>query len=120
MTSSGGPATVETIAPRAETSIASVSGVLWGHEARPDTVRRVQRAVSELGYVRARLDGGPVLGGGTGFSRRTVAPRLVVRASTPGASAAGRTLTPTPAGRSGAGGPALPVSRSSVAAGSPG
>ncbi|AXK37812.1 LacI family transcriptional regulator [Streptomyces armeniacus] len=47
----GGPPTVETIAERAGVSIASVSRVLNGHGARPDTVRRVERAATELGYV---------------------------------------------------------------------
>jgi LacI family transcriptional regulator len=47
----GGPPTVETIAERAGVSIASVSRVLNGHGARPDTVRRVERAAAEVGYV---------------------------------------------------------------------
>ncbi|MCA1223417.1 LacI family DNA-binding transcriptional regulator [Streptomyces sp. 8L] len=51
MTSSGGPPTVETIAAAAGVSIASVSRVLNGHGARPDTVRKVERAAAELGYV---------------------------------------------------------------------
>ncbi|OON83064.1 substrate-binding domain-containing protein [Streptomyces tsukubensis] len=48
---SSGPPTVETIAQRAGVSIASVSRVMNGHGARPDTVRRVERAAAELGYV---------------------------------------------------------------------
>jgi LacI family transcriptional regulator len=51
MTTSGGPPTVETIAERAGVSIASVSRVLNGHGARPNTVRRVEQAAAELGYV---------------------------------------------------------------------
>lgn len=51
MVTTGGPPTVETIAERAGVSIASVSRVLNGHGARPDTVQRVERAASELGYV---------------------------------------------------------------------
>ncbi|MFG1808601.1 LacI family DNA-binding transcriptional regulator [Streptomyces sp. NPDC049040] len=51
MTTSGGPPTVETIAARAGVSTASVSRVLNGHGARPDTVLRVERAAAELGYV---------------------------------------------------------------------
>ncbi|WUH95220.1 LacI family transcriptional regulator [Streptomyces sp. NBC_00433] len=51
MTTSGGPPTVETIAVRAGVSIASVSRVLNGHGARPNTVRRVEQAAAELGYV---------------------------------------------------------------------
>ncbi|BBA95705.1 putative LacI family transcriptional regulator [Actinacidiphila reveromycinica] len=51
MTTSAGPPTVETIAARAGVSIASVSRVLNGHGARPNTVRRVQQAAAELGYV---------------------------------------------------------------------
>ncbi|MFI6343941.1 LacI family DNA-binding transcriptional regulator [Streptomyces sp. NPDC050560] len=51
MTTSAGPPTVETIAERAGVSIASVSRVLNGHGARPSTVRRVERAAAELGYV---------------------------------------------------------------------
>ncbi|MGW5355409.1 LacI family DNA-binding transcriptional regulator [Streptomyces sp. NPDC004031] len=51
MTTSGGPPTVETIAERAGVSIASVSRVLNGHGARPSTVRRVEQAAAELGYV---------------------------------------------------------------------
>ncbi|RSO13132.1 LacI family transcriptional regulator [Streptomyces sp. WAC 06725] len=47
----GGVPTVETIAVRAGVSIASVSRVLNGHGARPDTVTRVERAAAELGYV---------------------------------------------------------------------
>ncbi|QPP11022.1 LacI family transcriptional regulator [Streptomyces bathyalis] len=47
----GGPPTVETIAERAGVSIASVSRVLNGHGARPETVRRVERAAAEVGYV---------------------------------------------------------------------
>ncbi|MEV5594267.1 LacI family DNA-binding transcriptional regulator [Streptomyces sp. NPDC052496] len=47
----GGAPTVETIAARAGVSIASVSRVLNGHGARPDTVTRVERAAAELGYV---------------------------------------------------------------------
>ncbi|WP_241779241.1 LacI family DNA-binding transcriptional regulator [Streptomyces rimosus] len=42
---------METIAVRAGVSIASVSRVLNGHGARPDTVTRVERAAAELGYV---------------------------------------------------------------------
>ncbi|MBP0458262.1 LacI family DNA-binding transcriptional regulator, partial [Streptomyces montanisoli] len=55
MTSSGGPPTVETIAEAAGVSIASVSRVLNGHGGRPDTVRRVERAAAELGYVPNRV-----------------------------------------------------------------
>ncbi|MEV0845422.1 LacI family DNA-binding transcriptional regulator [Streptomyces sp. NPDC049954] len=51
MTASTSPPTVETIARRAGVSIASVSRVLNGLGARPDTVRRVERAAAELGYV---------------------------------------------------------------------
>ncbi|WP_328583739.1 LacI family DNA-binding transcriptional regulator [Streptomyces sp. NBC_00370] len=51
MMTSSGPPTVETIAKVAGVSIASVSRVINGHGARPDTVRRVERAVAELGYV---------------------------------------------------------------------
>ena len=51
MVTTGGPPTVETIAERAGVSIASVSRVLNGHGARPDTVRRVERAAAEVGYV---------------------------------------------------------------------
>jgi DNA-binding LacI/PurR family transcriptional regulator len=51
MATSGGPPTVETIARRAGVSIASVSRVLNGHGARPNTVRRVEQAAAELGYV---------------------------------------------------------------------
>jgi DNA-binding LacI/PurR family transcriptional regulator len=51
MTTSAGPPTVETIAARAGVSIASVSRVLNGHGARPNTVRRVEQAAAELGYV---------------------------------------------------------------------
>ncbi|WP_435133348.1 LacI family DNA-binding transcriptional regulator [Actinacidiphila sp. bgisy144] len=51
MTTSAGPPTVETIATRAGVSVASVSRVLNGHGARPNTVRRVRQAASELGYV---------------------------------------------------------------------
>jgi DNA-binding LacI/PurR family transcriptional regulator len=51
MPSSDGPPTVETIAARAGVSIASVSRVLNGHGARPDTVERVERAAADLGYV---------------------------------------------------------------------
>ncbi|OEU97088.1 LacI family transcriptional regulator [Streptomyces oceani] len=47
----GGTPTVETIAEHAGVSIASVSRVLNGHGARADTVRRVERAAAELGYV---------------------------------------------------------------------
>ncbi|MFB9909746.1 LacI family DNA-binding transcriptional regulator [Allokutzneria oryzae] len=47
----GGPATIETIARRAGVSIASVSRVLNGLGGRPDTVRKVQAAATELGYV---------------------------------------------------------------------
>jgi DNA-binding LacI/PurR family transcriptional regulator len=47
----GGAPTVETIAERAGVSIASVSRVLNGHGARPDTVQRVERAAAEVGYV---------------------------------------------------------------------
>lgn len=47
----GGPPTVETIAERAGVSIASVSRVLNGRGARPETVRRVERAAAEVGYV---------------------------------------------------------------------
>ncbi|SEG80369.1 transcriptional regulator, LacI family [Actinacidiphila yanglinensis] len=50
-TSAAGPPTVETIAARAGVSIASVSRVLNGHGARPNTVRRVEQAAAELGYV---------------------------------------------------------------------
>ncbi|WP_210408202.1 LacI family DNA-binding transcriptional regulator [Allokutzneria sp. NRRL B-24872] len=46
-----GPATIETIARRAGVSIASVSRVLNGLGGRPDTVRKVQAAATELGYV---------------------------------------------------------------------
>jgi DNA-binding LacI/PurR family transcriptional regulator len=55
MTSADGPPTVETIAAAAGVSIASVSRVLNGHGARPDTVRRVERAAAELGYVPNRV-----------------------------------------------------------------
>jgi LacI family transcriptional regulator, galactose operon repressor len=55
MTSSGGPPTVETIAVAAGVSIASVSRVLNGHGGRPDTVRRVEKAAAELGYVPNRV-----------------------------------------------------------------
>ncbi|MFB7496624.1 LacI family DNA-binding transcriptional regulator [Streptomyces sp. NPDC056161] len=55
MTSSGGPPTVETIALAAGVSIASVSRVLNGHGGRPDTVRRVEKAAAELGYVPNRV-----------------------------------------------------------------
>ncbi|WP_240649133.1 LacI family DNA-binding transcriptional regulator [Streptomyces sp. Z26] len=51
MVSTSGPPTVETIATRAGVSTASVSRVLNGHGARPETVRRVERAAAELGYV---------------------------------------------------------------------
>lgn len=51
MTASTSPPTVETIARRAGVSIASVSRVLNGVGARPDTVRKVERAAAELGYV---------------------------------------------------------------------
>ncbi|WP_245694559.1 LacI family DNA-binding transcriptional regulator [Streptomyces abyssalis] len=51
MVTTGGPPTVETIAERAGVSIASVSRVLNGHGARPETVRRVERAAAEVGYV---------------------------------------------------------------------
>lgn len=51
MVTTGGPPTVETIAERAGVSIASVSRVLNGHGARPDTVARVRRAAQEMGYV---------------------------------------------------------------------
>jgi LacI family transcriptional regulator len=51
MTTSSGPPTVETIAARAGVSIASVSRVLNGHGGRPNTVRRVEQAAAELGYV---------------------------------------------------------------------
>ncbi|MFJ2960495.1 LacI family DNA-binding transcriptional regulator [Streptomyces sp. NPDC087270] len=51
MTTSAGPPTVETIAAKAGVSIASVSRVLNGHGARPNTVRRVEQAAAELGYV---------------------------------------------------------------------
>ncbi|MGY1435035.1 LacI family DNA-binding transcriptional regulator [Streptomyces reniochalinae] len=49
--SDGGPPTVVSIAERAGVSIASVSRVLNGVGARPETVRRVERAAAELGYV---------------------------------------------------------------------
>ncbi|WP_346777272.1 LacI family DNA-binding transcriptional regulator [Streptomyces sp. HNM0575] len=51
MVTAGGAPTVETIAERAGVSIASVSRVLNGHGARPETVRRVERAAAEVGYV---------------------------------------------------------------------
>ncbi|GGO51173.1 LacI family transcriptional regulator [Streptomyces daqingensis] len=51
MVTTGGPPTVETIAERAGVSIASVSRVLNGHGGRPDTVRKVERAAAEVGYV---------------------------------------------------------------------
>ncbi|MGW7350991.1 LacI family DNA-binding transcriptional regulator [Streptomyces sp. NPDC054784] len=51
MVPTSGPPTVETIAARAGVSTASVSRVLNGHGARPETVRRVERAAAELGYV---------------------------------------------------------------------
>ncbi|MBQ0864796.1 LacI family DNA-binding transcriptional regulator [Streptomyces smyrnaeus] len=47
----GGPPTIVSIAERAGVSIASVSRVLNGVGARPETVRRVERAAAELGYV---------------------------------------------------------------------
>ncbi|UNO42636.1 LacI family DNA-binding transcriptional regulator [Streptomyces sp. MST-110588] len=50
MTTNESP-TVETIAERAGVSIASVSRVLNGRAARPDTVSRVEKAAAELGYV---------------------------------------------------------------------
>ncbi|MFE2375782.1 LacI family DNA-binding transcriptional regulator [Streptomyces sp. NPDC059398] len=46
-----GTPTIVSIAERAGVSIASVSRVLNGVGARPDTVSRVERAVAELGYV---------------------------------------------------------------------
>ncbi|MCX4551704.1 LacI family transcriptional regulator [Streptomyces sp. NBC_01387] len=46
-----GPPTIVSIAEHAGVSIASVSRVLNGVGARPDTVRRVESAVAELGYV---------------------------------------------------------------------
>jgi len=49
--SSGGPPTIVSIAERAGVSIASVSRVLNGLGARPETEDRVRRAASELGYV---------------------------------------------------------------------
>lgn len=49
--SDGGPPTIVSIAERAGVSIASVSRVLNGVGARPDTVRKVERAAGELGYV---------------------------------------------------------------------
>ena len=49
--SDGGPPTIVSIAERAGVSIASVSRVLNGVGARPDTVRKVERAAAELGYV---------------------------------------------------------------------
>ncbi|MDJ1133877.1 LacI family DNA-binding transcriptional regulator [Streptomyces iconiensis] len=49
--SDGGPPTIVSIAERAGVSIASVSRVLNGVGARPDTVRKVERAATELGYV---------------------------------------------------------------------
>ncbi|MFG3255768.1 LacI family DNA-binding transcriptional regulator [Streptomyces sp. NPDC048172] len=49
--SEGGPPTIVSIAERAGVSIASVSRVLNGVGARPDTVRKVERAAAELGYV---------------------------------------------------------------------
>ncbi|MEO3749926.1 LacI family DNA-binding transcriptional regulator [Streptomyces sp. B6B3] len=50
-TSNGGQPTIVSIAARAGVSIASVSRVLNGQPARPDTVARVRRAADELGYV---------------------------------------------------------------------
>ncbi|WP_405608295.1 LacI family transcriptional regulator [Streptomyces sp. NBC_01511] len=50
-TSGGGQPTIVSIAERAEVSIASVSRVLNGLGARRETVERVERAASELGYV---------------------------------------------------------------------
>ncbi|MER6106048.1 LacI family DNA-binding transcriptional regulator [Streptomyces sp. NPDC001832] len=50
-TSGGGQPTVVSIAERAGVSIASVSRVLNGLGARRDTVEKVERAASELGYV---------------------------------------------------------------------
>lgn len=47
----GGPPTIVSIAERAGVSIASVSRVLNGVGARPETVRKVERAAAELGYV---------------------------------------------------------------------
>uniref|UniRef100_UPI0015F0C5BC LacI family DNA-binding transcriptional regulator n=1 Tax=Streptomyces phytophilus TaxID=722715 RepID=UPI0015F0C5BC len=49
--SSGGPPTIVSIAERAGVSIASVSRVLNGLGARPETEERVRRAARELGYV---------------------------------------------------------------------
>ena len=43
--------TVVEVADRAGVSIASVSRVLNGKSARPDTEDRVRTAVAELGYV---------------------------------------------------------------------
>ncbi|MCH6159718.1 LacI family DNA-binding transcriptional regulator [Streptomyces marispadix] len=51
MVTTGGAPTVETIAERAGVSIASVSRVLNGHGARPETISRVERAAAEVGYV---------------------------------------------------------------------
>ncbi|WP_326808782.1 LacI family transcriptional regulator [Streptomyces sp. NBC_01775] len=49
--SDGGPPTVVSIAERAGVSIASVSRVLNGVGARPETVQKVEQAATELGYV---------------------------------------------------------------------
>ncbi|MEV0095616.1 LacI family DNA-binding transcriptional regulator [Streptomyces sp. NPDC050738] len=48
---SQGPPTIVSIAERAGVSIASVSRVLNGLTVRADTLRRVEEAVAELGYV---------------------------------------------------------------------
>lgn len=50
-TSGGGQPTVVSIAERAGVSVASVSRVLNGLPARRETVEKVERAASELGYV---------------------------------------------------------------------
>ncbi|MEK0100689.1 LacI family DNA-binding transcriptional regulator [Streptomyces sp. A475] len=47
----GGQPTIVSIARQAGVSIASVSRVLNGLGARRETVERVERAASELGYV---------------------------------------------------------------------
>ncbi|MEV8564177.1 LacI family DNA-binding transcriptional regulator [Streptomyces sp. NPDC051322] len=49
--SHNGPPTIVSIAEHAGVSIASVSRVLNGMSARPATVQKVERAVTELGYV---------------------------------------------------------------------
>jgi LacI family transcriptional regulator len=51
VSSQGGPPTIVSIAARAGVSIASVSRVLNGLGARPETEEKVHRAAAELGYV---------------------------------------------------------------------